>query len=1732
MTRILVGLAGLIILAGVVAATFAVAQDDEKSRFVRFVERQISTEDRKISLGTIEGALSSDVRISQITIADRRGVWLTIEGAELVWSRLALLRGRLSIDSLKADAVRITRRPLPAESDEPLEEGSEFTLPDLPVAIRIDSLDIGEVELSEDVIGEAARLKVTGAATLNSDELDVTFDIDRLDEPGTFSIAAAFESGSRELSIDVAISEPEDGVLANALKIEGRPALTFTIKGEGPLSQFRADLSLTANDETLLSGVTEILGDGDSLRFIADLQGNIAPLVADLYDPLVDGGTELAFDASRAGDGTFTISEGAFKSGAAALTFSGSFAPDGIPTQLAINGRLARADNAPVALPGGSGDATIQSADIDVSLGTSADGTFSASIEFSDLESPFITAPTASLNATGRAENLGDPASRAVTFSVIGRASGLGSDVGGVADALGSALALDVDGAWRTGAPVTIDNASLRTETASARFAGEIGDGLSGRYALATPSLAAFSALANQTLSGAIDLTADGTIGFAGLFDLTLNATGEDLSFGIDAPDGLLRGTTTITGSAAREESGVSFRNFSLQNPQLSLTVDGAVLPDRANLLADLSLADLGNVDEKLAGALKARLNIAGNPQNPGIIAELSSDEIDIGGQPLTNLDLSFDGTLDRASDTTADVDGRLSVEGRFANEPIRISAQLETTDGARILRNLTAEITDARALGSVAVRDGLVSGDLNLNVPELRRLAALALLEATGTIEADVALRAGDGTQTVGLTGTVRELNAFGTSLGFASADLTVNDVFGVPVLDGEADLRALSVGGFDVRTAKLFARKDGDSATDLTLTADFGAGNLDLEGRLARLAEGFEATVRRFSLEGSGQSATLQAPARVTVTDSISVDEARLAVGSGSVTLGGEIGETLNFTADIAMLPLSIANLIDPKFGIEGTVDGKLTATGTRLAPDVVADVEARGVTAAALRTRGIDPVDITADGRFRDGTLSLNDLRTTIGSGSLTASGTAGETFDFLVNAEALPLALANAFAPDLEISGTLSGNAEIEGTLDDPRATFSLSAPNVSAKALRDAGLGSVAASAEGTFGDNTVSLTNAGVTIGDGSITATGTAGDRLDLTVTLTDVPLALANAADPSLGVAGALSGTAQVTGRPARPSVVFDLSSPSVSTAATRAAGLPAGSLRVAGEFEGGTVQLNEAVIAIGGGEARARGRAGRTIDLTVDLTSLPLSLANSASPELGLAGSLSGTVRATGSANAPAASFELSVAGFSAAQLASAGVSGITVNASGNFANNAVRLASLTASGVGLEARVSGNLPLSGGGLALDVEARAPLSLANRFLAERGSTLDGSAVVSARVTGSLASPSVAGNINATDITFRDPQSSLVLQDGRLDASLSGSQAVINDLTASLGGGTVSVSGTIGLAGAFPANLTIALRDARYADGELFSVTLGGDLTVTGPLTGSPLIAGNILIDRAEIQVPENFAGSGPLIDVKHIGAPPDVLETLRRARVGPFAETEDGGTGASGVTLDITIDAPARIFIRGRGIDAEFGGQLRVTGPVSNVSPVGRFELIRGRLVILGQRIVFTEGAVTLLGDLNPAIRLVAETRANSVTVRVVIDGPADDPDVTFESEPELPQDEVLSQLLFGRSLSDLSAFQVAQLAAAVAELAGAGSGPGILEQIRVFIGLDNLEIVTEDDGSTAVEAGSYIADNIYLGVRGGNEGGGVTVNLDITRELKLRAEALTNETSIGVFYEHEY
>jgi len=564
-------------------------------------------------------------------------------------------------------------------------------------------------------------------------------------------------------------------------------------------------------------------------------------------------------------------------------------------------------------------------------------------------------------------------------------------------------------------------------------------------------------------------------------------------------------------------------------------------------------------------------------------------------------------------------------------------------------------------------------------------------------------------------------------------------------------------------------------------------------------------------------------------------------------------------------------------------------------------------------------------------------------------------------------------------------------------------------------------------------------------------------------------------------------------------------------------------------------GTVALDGMTIAAAGGEATITGRAGETLDLNIRLSSLPARLANAFAPGLDAAGTLSGTAQVSGSASDPSVRFDATLADGAIAQTRDAGFGAMRIVTDGTFAGGQLRFTANVGEGSGLGLNGGGSVNVNARSLDVNFSGRVPFGFLTRRLAEQGISLSGGADVTIRASGSFTAPQLSGTVRSSGAQFIHAPSGMAINELATDVTLGNGAATINSLTGTLStGGSLSGSGRIGIdAGAgFPADLKLRIADGRYTDGEIVTANFSGDLAVTGPLTGSPLIAGTVNLGRTVITVPQRLPGSLARLDVQHRNAPRPVVRQEQALRPAGSAASES----SSGLTLDVQVNAPQQIFVRGRGVDAELGGNIRLTGPVAAPQAVGLFTMRRGRLEILTKRLTFTSGTLGFSGSLVPYLDLAATSTATDATVTVLVRGPATDPAFTFESSPALPEDEILARLVFGRAMAGLSPLQIAQLASAAASLAGVGGSTSLLDTLRSKTGLDDIDIKTDEKtGDTSVAVGKYLNDKTYLSIeRGSQPGSGkATIDLDVGRGIKLRGQASDDgETRGGIFYEREY
>ena len=414
------------------------------------------------------------------------------------------------------------------------------------------------------------------------------------------------------------------------------------------------------------------------------------------------------------------------------------------------------------------------------------------------------------------------------------------------------------------------------------------------------------------------------------------------------------------------------------------------------------------------------------------------------------------------------------------------------------------------------------------------------------------------------------------------------------------------------------------------------------------------------------------------------------------------------------------------------------------------------------------------------------------------------------------------------------------------------------------------------------------------------------------------------------------------------------------------------------------------------------------------------------------------------------------------------------------------------------------------------------------------ERHEFRDGRARFDLRLDGPLGLPALSGTVASSRADFVLPGLPIGFRGMNADIRLSGGRAQIQLDAPAVPGGQIRVSGPVTLSAPFRGDLDVRIAGLQIEQPGLLQTTANGQISVDGPLAGGARIAGRIDLGATEIRVADAVGSSAATLPgLRHVGEPAASRRTRQRAGIEADGGGGGGARGGPSYPLDVTVSAPSRIFVRGRGLDAELGGSVTVRGTTTNPAPAGQFSLIRGRMDVLGQRLNLTEASAQLRGGLDPLLRLVAETDAGQVLVRILVEGTASEPEISVSSVPELPQDEVFARLLFGKDISEITPFQALRIAAAVAQLLGVG-GDGIVSRLRTGFGLDDFDIVTNEDGTTGVRAGKYISENVYSDVTTSSNGETeVNINLDLTPNLTVRGSAASDGgTGLGIFYERDY
>ncbi|ATE64825.1 translocation/assembly module TamB domain-containing protein [Rhizorhabdus dicambivorans] len=556
-----------------------------------------------------------------------------------------------------------------------------------------------------------------------------------------------------------------------------------------------------------------------------------------------------------------------------------------------------------------------------------------------------------------------------------------------------------------------------------------------------------------------------------------------------------------------------------------------------------------------------------------------------------------------------------------------------------------------------------------------------------------------------------------------------------------------------------------------------------------------------------------------------------------------------------------------------------------------------------------------------------------------------------------------------------------------------------------------------------------------------------------------------------------------------------------------------------------DGDSWRLDPTTLAFVGGRATLAGRfGGAANEIKAGVQSMPLSVLDIFYPELGLSGIATGDVdyRLQRGARIPTGRANLKIRGLSRSGLVLTSRPADVALAAVLTDNVAAGRAIVSSGGKVIgraQARIA-NLPASGdlpdrllaGNLFAQLRYGGPADTLWRLFGIETIDISGPVSIGADISGTGANPIIRGSLRSTQARLESAVTGTVINNIAASGRFNGSRLVIDKLSGQTrGGGTLSGRAAFDFAAEQGLGMDVAI-DAQNA--QLLSRDDIG-ATVTGPLTiksngNGGTIAGDVRLARGRFQLGRAAAVAAiPQFDTVELNRPDDVDEPLRRA---PWR-------------LDIKVDSRNQLMVTGLGLDSEWRGRLDLGGTIENPAITGRVDLVRGGYEFAGRRFDLDRGSIRFLGETppDPLLDITAKANLNGVSATIAVGGTGLRPEIHFTSIPALPEDELLSRLLFGTSITNLSAPEALQLAAAVGSLRGGGGGLNPINAVRRAAGLDRLRILPADPTigtGTSIAAGKYIGRRTYVEVISDGQGYSATrIEFQITRWLSLLSSIST-------------
>jgi len=434
---------------------------------------------------------------------------------------------------------------------------------------------------------------------------------------------------------------------------------------------------------------------------------------------------------------------------------------------------------------------------------------------------------------------------------------------------------------------------------------------------------------------------------------------------------------------------------------------------------------------------------------------------------------------------------------------------------------------------------------------------------------------------------------------------------------------------------------------------------------------------------------------------------------------------------------------------------------------------------------------------------------------------------------------------------------------------------------------------------------------------------------------------------------------------------------------------------------------------------------------------------------------------------------------------------------------------------------------------GPLDVDMKAQGPIApFIDLFFADTFSFV-GSSDINVHIEGSLIKPDIQGEWIFSHGRFESYELGTIIDNIEGRVAFDGDQARLLRLQGDdRFGGTVSGEGRVSFSPVdkYPFALKLELDKILAINLDALQANLAGELLIKGDATAATL-SGRVASGAVNISVPSRGSFVVESVPVSYVNQP--------ESRTPPTL-IKNQTSFSYPLSLDLTLLINDNLTVSDEDVNSLWGGEIHFEGPISDISSHGALRLQKGMYTLNGTKWDLSEGTITFNGDIEDKTTLfiVASRDIQDIRVDIILKGGIQDPKIALRSTPPLPQQGILSLILFGTAPTEITPSQDEVLEKSLEDLKRGYKGPGALSKIQKQLFIDRIDISRNRRGrgeETSVRVGKYLTDNLYFSFNKGigDDEGSVSLEAKITDNVKLEVEGgYENAGQVSLIWKHDY